>query len=73
MYLMLKKLKRTIWYLKNLNDLFDTNVKLKGPIDVFWQKRIAILKFYIWFYDERELCSREMNFRKLILVKVSWI
>jgi hypothetical protein len=34
-YLLLKKLKWVICYLKNLMDLFVTNVKLKGPMGAF--------------------------------------
>jgi hypothetical protein len=34
-YLLLKKLKGLICYLKNLKDLSVTNVKLKGLMDVF--------------------------------------
>jgi hypothetical protein len=33
--LILKKLKGPIWYLKNLKDPYDTNIKLKGPMMYF--------------------------------------
>jgi hypothetical protein len=37
--MILKKHKGPICYLKNLKDLYDTNIQFKGPIDVFGQKK----------------------------------
>jgi hypothetical protein len=42
------KRKRPIWYLKNLNDLSDTNVKHKWPI-WYWKNLKDLSNINAWF------------------------